>query len=57
MKMRIDYVMQRGRRLALPQQVCTITPGANQDFFSSTLRITVASPTVSLFFVFSFSVA
>lgn len=54
MKMRIDYVLQRGRRLALPQQVCTITPGANQDFFSSTLRITVASPTVSLFFVFFF---
>jgi protease II len=46
MKMRIDYVMQRGRRLALPQQVCTVTPGANQDFFSSTLRTTVASPTM-----------
>jgi hypothetical protein len=57
MKIRIDYVVQRGRQLALQQQVCTITPGANQDFFSSTLRITVASPTVSLFFVFSFSVA
>ncbi|KAG0628383.1 hypothetical protein M758_1G023000 [Ceratodon purpureus] len=33
-----------GRELPLPQQVCNILPGANQDFFSSSLRLTINSP-------------
>lgn len=30
--------------LPLPQGVCSITPGLNQDFYASTLRLSVSSP-------------
>lgn len=44
-------VMQerRGRELSLPQQVCSILPGVNQDFFSPSIRLTINSPLVRYF--------
>nr|XP_024372185.1 uncharacterized protein LOC112280668 isoform X2 [Physcomitrium patens] len=35
---------RRGRELSLPQQVCSILPGVNQDFFSPSIRLTINSP-------------
>ncbi|KAG6552614.1 hypothetical protein Mapa_005814 [Marchantia paleacea] len=32
------------RTLSLPQEVCTVIPGANEDFNSSVFRLTVSSP-------------
>ncbi|KAL2620360.1 hypothetical protein R1flu_000565 [Riccia fluitans] len=35
---------QSRRRLRLPQKVCTVIPGANEDFSSSVFRLSVSSP-------------
>ncbi|KAL3681564.1 hypothetical protein R1sor_024520 [Riccia sorocarpa] len=36
--------IQSRRRLRLPQKICTVIPGANEDFTSSVFRLTVSSP-------------
>lgn len=43
-----------GRELSLPQQVCNTVPGANQDFFSPSLRLTINSPLVRFFVLLNF---